>query len=433
MPVPPTAGRLVTTQSGWRNLSAALHNHDFALFTWAGMPGLVAMWAQRIGIGWLAWELTHSPAWLGAVAMADLLPAVFIAPLSGALVDRINVLRLLGVTQALTVAHAAALWILTLTGVIDIWLLFGLATLLGFNQPFVVASRHNLVPLLIPPQLLGSAIAINSICFNLARFVGPAVAGILIAWSGVEIVFLIETIAETILLVSLAFFRVRPQPKALSHGGLMSLLDDVRAGIGYITEHAGIGPILVLLTFTAVSSRPSLELLPGFADAVFQRGAEGLGWLGAAVGLGGISGALWLARRGSVQGLTAAVVGFSLSMSLALIAFAALGNFWLALVFLAMCGFSMVIAGAGTQTLLQWAVDPAMRGRVMSAYTLLYRGLPALGALAIGAAAEFVGLRVAVACAAALCALTCLWALRRKKSMARALEKPAAIIAEGPS
>jgi predicted MFS family arabinose efflux permease len=173
-----------------------------------------------------------------------------------------------------------------------------------------------------------------------------------------------------------------------------------------------------------VSSRPSLELLPGFADAVFHRGAEGLGWLGAAVGLGGISGALWLARRPSVQGLTKAVIAFSLGMSLALFAFAVLGNFWLALVFLAMCGFSMVIAGAGTQTLLQWSVDPAMRGRVMSAYTLLYRGLPALGALAIGAAAEFVGLRAAVAAAAAICALTCVWALRRRRRMARALETP---------
>jgi predicted MFS family arabinose efflux permease len=416
----------VSAQSGWRDLSAALANHDFAIFTWAGMPGLVAMWAQRIGIGWLAWELTESPAWLGVIAMADLLPAVFIAPLSGALVDRINVLRLLGATQALTVAHAAALWILTLTGVIDIWILFALALLLGFNQPFVVASRHNLVPLIVPIQLLGSAIAINSISFNVARFIGPAVAGMLIAWSGVEIVFLVETIAETVLLVSLAFFRINPQPKAVSRGGLAALLGDVRAGIGYIAGHAGIGPILVLLTFTAVSSRPSLELLPGFADAVFHRGAEGLGWLGAAVGLGGISGALWLARRGSVHGLTGAVVGFSLSMSLALIGFATLGNFWLALVFLAMCGFSMVIAGAGTQTLLQWSVDPAMRGRVMSAYTLLYRGLPALGALAIGAAAEFIGLRAAVACAAATCAVTCLWALRRKKCMAHALEAPPA-------
>lgn len=416
----------MTAQSGWRNLSAALGNHDFAIFTWAGMPGLVAMWAQRIGIGWLAWDLTQSPAWLGIIAMADLLPAVFIAPLSGAMVDRLNVLRLLGITQALTVAHAAALWILTLTGIIDIWLLFGLALLLGFNQPFVVASRHNLVPLIVPPQLLGSAIAINSISFNVARFIGPAVAGILIAWSGVEIVFLVETIAETILLVSLAFFRVNPQPKAIARGGMLALIADVRAGIGYIAGHTGIGPILVLLTFTAVSSRPSLELLPGFADAVFQRGAEGLGWLGAAVGLGGISGALWLARRSSVQGLTKAVIGFSLSMSLALVAFAVLGNFWLALVFLAMCGFSMVIAGAGTQTLLQWSVDPAMRGRVMSAYTLLYRGLPALGALAIGAAAEFIGLRAAVACAATTCAVTCLWALRRQRRMAHALEKPAA-------
>jgi predicted MFS family arabinose efflux permease len=410
--------------AGFHNIVAALRNRDYGIFAAAHVPGLIGMWAQRIAIGWLAWELTKSPAWLGAIAMADLLPAIFLAPFSGAIVDRVNVAKMMVFTQIFVAVHAAILWLLTLTGMMNIWLLFSLALLLGFNNPFATAARHNLVPLLVPTKDLAAAISFNSLNFNLARFLGPALAGVVIATSGVVAVFAIEMIAECILLIALRFFNVRPQPRRASGGGFTAVLRDIREGMVYTARHPGIGPCLSLLLFSAITSRPSLELLPGFADEVFARGASGLGWLGASVGAGGILGSIWLARRGAIKGMTNLVILQTLGMNLALIVFALVGDFWLALPFLALTGFFMVGNGTGTQVLLQWAVDPMMRGRVMSIYTLLFRGMPALGAVIIGLAAEHFGLQDTVAGAAVLSIGCWIWAYRRRARTAAAMELP---------
>ncbi len=410
--------------AGFHNIVAALKNRDYGIFAAAHVPGLIGMWAQRIAIGWLAWELTKSPAWLGAIAMADLLPAIFLAPFSGAIVDRVNVAKLMVFTQIFVAIHAGLLWLLTLTGMMNIWLLFSLALLLGFNNPFATAARHNLVPLLVPTKNLAAAISFNSLNFNLARFLGPALAGVVIATSGAVTVFAIEMVAECILLVALRFFNVRPQPRRASGGGFTAVLRDIREGMVYTARHPGIGPCLGLLLFSAITSRPSLELLPGFADEVFGRGAQGLGWLGASVGAGGILGSIWLARRGAIKGMTYLVIMQTLAMNLALIVFALAENFWVALPFMALTGFFMVGNGTGTQVLLQWAVDPMMRGRVMSLYTLLFRGMPALGALIIGLAAEHFGLQHTVAGAALLSIGFWVWAYRRRHSTAAAMELP---------
>lgn len=416
---------MASPASGFRNIAASLKHRDYALYTWAHFPGLIFMWAQRIGVGWLAWELTGSPAWLGVIAMADLLPAVLVSPFAGALADRVNVIRLFIVTEAIVVTHSTVLWVLTAAGVIDIWLLFLFSILLGFYHPFGNAARHNVVPLLVPLQELPPAIALNAICFNVARSIGPAIAGALIAWTGtVDAVFALSALAEMVLLIAICFFRTTTKPRQHAGGGFLGMVHDVRAGFGYVIQHPGIGPVLLLLVFTAVTARPSLELLPGFADQVFARGAQGLGWLGAAVGVGGILGSVWLAWRGGIAGLANIVVLHTLLMGGGMFVFAIADNFWIALAFLALVGFSFNVTGVGTQTLLQYSVDPAMRGRALSIFMLIFRGVPALGALLIGLAAEYLGLQWAVAGAAAICAASCIWAYGRRAAMTEWLEKP---------
>lgn len=414
-----------TATPGFRNILASLKHRDYAIYTYTHFPGLIFMWAQRIGVGWLAWELTQSPSWLGLIAMADLLPAVFLAPVAGALADRMNVIKLLMLSEAFMVVYAMTLWLLTLTGVIDIWILFAFSILLGCNHPFGNAGRANVTPLLVPHAELGPAIALNSICFNLARSLGPAIAGGLIAASNsVDWIFFLFGAGEAVLLSGIFFFRTQAQPRMRQGGGLMGMISDVRAGFGYVLAHPGIGPVLLLLIFGAITSRPAIELLPGFADQVFARGAEGLGWLGAAVGIGGILGSVWLAWRGGISGLAHVVVLHTFLMGVGLIGFGIADNFWLALLFLGLIGFSLNVSGVGTQTLLQWSVDPVMRGRVMSIFMLIFRGVPALGALLIGIAAEFFGLQWAVAVAGAICAAGCIWVYRRRAAMREHLEKP---------
>jgi predicted MFS family arabinose efflux permease len=171
-------------------------------------------------------------------------------------------------------------------------------------------------------------------------------------------------------------------------------------------------------------SRPLGELLPGFADEVFHRGPQGLGWLLTAMGAGGLLGAIWLTRRAPMSGLTNVVLSTTMVMGVALPIFALMENFSIALVFLFILGFMLVVSGTGTQALMQTAVASAFRGRVMSLYSVVFRGVPAIGAIVLGLLAEVVGLGLAVAGAGVICLLAWAVTLPRRHALQAALETP---------
>jgi len=197
----------------------------------------------------------------------------------------------------------------------------------------------------------------------------------------------------------------------------------VREGVRYTVRHPGIGPLLLLHAVLAVSARPFVELLPGFAAEVFGRGAPGLATLSSTVGIGAIVGGLWLAQRGATARLTQVALASSLLVALAILGFALSDRFEVAVVCVAFAGFGMVVAGAGTQTALQAAVEERMRGRVLSLFGLIFRGGPALGALVMGAASELFGLQAPLALGAALGILACMLAWRRRAAIAQSLEE----------
>ena len=163
----------------------ALKNPNYGTYAAGNSVSLIGTWIQRIAVGWLAWELTGSGAWLGAVAFADLFPAVFIGPFGGAVADRLSRLRIITISQALAMVQAVALFWLTFSGAVTIEWLFALVLVNGFVMGFNQPSRLALVPSLVPREDLSTAVAINAIVFNLARFIGPAVAGLLIVSWGV--------------------------------------------------------------------------------------------------------------------------------------------------------------------------------------------------------------------------------------------------------
>jgi predicted MFS family arabinose efflux permease len=175
------------------------------------------------------------------------------------------------------------------------------------------------------------------------------------------------------------------------------MLSAIGEGVRYTSRHPGIGPLLLLHAILAVSARPFFELLPGFASDVFGRGASGLAMLGSAVGIGAVAGGLWLAQRHEDSHLTNVALGSSFLVTLSVLTFSLSVWFSVALACMVLAGFGMVVAGVGTQTLLQTSVEEAMRGRVLSLFGLIFRGGPALGALVMGAASEIVGLQAPVA------------------------------------
>jgi predicted MFS family arabinose efflux permease len=329
------------------------------------------------------------------VAFADLFPTIAIGPFGGALADRFDRLRLLRIAQTLIMAQAFLLFALTATGLITVELLIGLVlaggVVIGINQP----ARLALAPSLVPRSDLATAVAINSIVFNLARFVGPALAGLVIVWWGVGMVFALNALSFLAFLFALA--RLRLEPLLLEGQGRGSMLGAIAEGLRYTGRHPGIGPLLLLHAILAVSARPFFELLPGFASDVFGRGASGLAMLGSAVGIGAVAAGLWLAQRNEDSRLTGVALGSSFLVTLSVLTFSLSTSFAAALVCMALAGFGMVVAGVGTQTLIQTSVDETMRGRVLSLFGLIFRGGPAVGALLMGAASELVGLQAPVA------------------------------------
>ncbi|MCC7275511.1 MAG: MFS transporter [Alphaproteobacteria bacterium] len=402
----------------------ALRNPNYAIYVAGNSVSLIGTWMQRIGVGWLTWELTQSGTWLGLVAFADLFPSVFFGPLGGAIADRIDRLRIIFTSQALAMAQAATLFVLTATGTIDMVSLFVLVLIngvvIGFNQP----SRLALISSLVPREHLSTAVAINSIVFNLARFVGPALAGALIVSGGTAAVF--GANAFTFLAFLLALTRVRLPVEERVHlpEHKRSLLGDIADGLRYTARHPGVGPLLLLLSINSMTVRPFVELLPGFAADVFRRDADGLALMTSAIGGGAIVAGLWLARRESVRGFTAITLASTLALSGATLGFVATTWFPVALACLAVSGVCLVLSGVATQTLVQTAVDARMRGRVLSLYGIIFRGGPAAGALAVGAMSDAIGLRPAMAIGAVAAALAWIWAWRRRGLMAAALENP---------
>jgi predicted MFS family arabinose efflux permease len=406
---------------GLRNIPRALGHRDFGVYVAGNSISLIGTWMQRIGVGWLAWELSHSGTVLGLVAFADLFPGVLIGPFGGALADRVDRLRVIKISQVLVMLQSLVLFALTASGAITVPLVLALVlfqgVVIGFNQP----ARLALIPSLVPRSDLATAVAINSIVFNAARFIGPALAGIAIVALDISAVFALNALSFLAFLFALSRLRLAP---AAMPAAPRSMLAAVVDGLGYALRHPGIAPILLLQAVLALCARPFVELLPGFAAEVFGRGAPGLAILSSTIGIGAIVGGLWLAQRSDQGGLTGIVLGSSVLTALPVLAFALCPWFWPAVACVGLSGVAMVVAGAGTQTVLQAAVDENMRGRVLSLFGLIFRGGPALGALVIGAASEAFGLQAPLAVAALLGLLAALFMWRRRRAIDRHLAAP---------
>jgi len=400
-------------------IARAFSNRNYRIYTSGNAVSLIGTWVQRVATGWLTWELTQSGTWLGLVAAAEFFPSVFANPLGGAIADRVDRLQLTWICQSLLALQAAALGVLTLMGLMTPELLFVLTVFLGvvtaFNQP----ARLSLVPSLVRREDISAAVAVNSVLWNGARFVGPAVAGVLIVGIGVGWAFLVNALSYAAFLLAIQFIHLPPLP---AKAKTMGMGREIMEGFAYVLHHKGIGPLILLLVLSSVTARPFAEMLPGFADDVFGRGADALAMLTAATGFGAVVGGVWLGQAGRSTGLTRLTVWNVLLLALAILAFAATDWLPLALVSVAVAGFAMVASGVATQSQIQSSTDPAMLGRVLSIYGLTFRAGPAIGALAIGGLSEAFGLRLPVAGGAAICILGWLWAHARRHQIEAYLE-----------
>ncbi len=406
--------------TGFGGILDTLRQPNFGRYVLGNTVSLVGTWMRRIAVGWLTWELTASPTWLGIIAMTELFPAVFLGPLGGALADRFDRVRILIVAQSVAGILALTFFILSIAGVLTIWPLASLTLTSGIAIGLSQASRLALAPSLVPRSHLTTAIAINSMTFNAARFVGPVFAGALVTYWRLDVAFLINALSFLALIVALMSLRLAEQD-GMAAAGRGSILADIGDAISFTARHAAIGPMLLMAFVATLCVRPMFELLPGLADTVFGRGADGFAGLVACVGAGAVAGGLWMAQRGGRAEVPArALLGTLLAVA-ANLAIIVSPTFAVALIFAGVAGAAMVISGIGTQTVLQFSVASHMRGRVLSLYGVIFIGGPAIGALVIGSIAEVAGLRPPLAAAAVIAGLVWVWAWSRRAAIVAAL------------
>ena len=370
--------------------------------------GLLGVWIHRVAMGWLTWELTKSGTWLGIVAAADMLPAVVLGPLGGAIADRWDRLRLAKLIQLGMIIHAFVLAGLAFGGALGIGLLTTLALVRGLMMAFWQPVRLSLLPSLVPREDLSAAIAMSAALFNGAMFIGPALAVPIIAW-GVGAAFATYGLLLLVSYGSLLLLRLPPTNRGDRR---RSVFLEVARGVRFALSRSELRNPLVTALAVAVTMRAVVDLLPGFADVVFGGDAGTLGALTASFGLGALGAALWMTWRGDRANSAATVVFGGLLAGIATISFSLTGLFALALACLGLAGASLTLFSVSTQQLLQAEVPDEMRGRVLSLFGLVVRSSPALGAVILGAASEYIGLRLPVFVAAVFGLAVVAWSAR---------------------
>ena len=403
-----------------QGFARALRHRDFMWFSMTSWVSTTGMWMQRVGVGWLTWELTHSGAWLGIMAAANAVPGIILLPFTGAYADRIDRLKLMRVTQSINFFANTLLAVLTLTGHISVEIMLAITLLSGVVQTFNMPVRMTIAPSLVPLQDLPAAISVNSFQFTTAMFIGPALAGFLIAHGGVGLAFVANALSYLpfyviLYVITLADRPPRPQVET-------GILADVIDGIKYAANHPGIGPVLIVTLVLSILVRPLSDLVPGFVDEVFLKGPAELGLVLSAYGCGGMIGSFWKGYRGRLQGSTRIFVIFSFILTAMTVAFASIDIVLPAILIMAVLGASNSISNNAAQTLIQAAVAPSHRGRVISLYSLNGRAGPALGALIIGYLSHILGLQIPTAGAALIGIFVVLYVARDRRKIADATE-----------
>jgi predicted MFS family arabinose efflux permease len=275
---------------------------------------------------------------------------------------------------------------------------------------------------LVGREFLPSALALNSMIFNTSRFLGPAIGGTIIATAGTGWSFVFAFVLFTFMTAALRAIQRAGCTLPPIPSQRRSIIHETIEGFRYILHHDGIRTQLLLLIVTSVVAKPITDLLPGFAAEVFDRGSTGLAWLLSFHGAGAMVGATWLTSRASLKGLTVLTLFNILVMGVALLLFVSTGNFYIGLPMVALIGFAFIVQSISNQTLIQSAVEPHVRGRVMSMYGIISQGVPSLGTLSIGWIAAHYGLRIPVAVGGVLCIALWIWGWRLRNPLAVALE-----------
>jgi len=378
-----------TQGATWKFALRALRYRNYRLFFTGQSVSLIGTWMTQIATGWLVYRLTGSAWLLGIVGFASRIPTFVLGPFAGVWVDRWNRHRTLVVTQILSMLQSFALAGLALAGVITIREIIWLGLAQGIINAFDMPARQAFVIQMVEDRAdLGNAIALNSSMVNVARLLGPSIAGVIIAAVGEGYCFLIDGFSYLAVIASLLAMRIAPVQQRRAE---KAILHELKEGWNYVTHFVPIRSILLLLALISLVGMQYTVLMPIFAGQVLHGGAHTLGFLMGASGVGALTGAMFLATRKNVLGLGRMIPLAAAGFGTGLIALGLSRFLWLSLLLMLFIGCTMMIQMASSNTILQTIVEDDKRGRVMSFYSMAFLGMAPFGSLLAGGLAHYIG------------------------------------------
>ena len=386
---------------GMARLFRSLRHHNFSVFWFANFFSNVGTWLQTVALGWLILEMTNSPWLLGINGFVTAAPSLLFSVVGGAIADRLDRRRLMLAMQICMFLLALLLGTLTFAGRLTIASILMIAFLTGLAAAINYPAYQALFPDLVEKEDLLNAVALNSVQFNLARALGPTLAGLALGGLGTAACFYLNAGSFVGLIMALLVIR----PRCRMHLSDTSVWDAVVEGFRFVGQRRIVLLLLSVPAFLSIFGLPFVVLMPVFARDLLGVGASGLGYLMGGAGLGaGLSG-LILAYAGTPRNPSRQIAASALIFSFAIVGFSLSDSFWLSFTLLVVVGVTMVGALALTNTTLHRLTPPHLRGRIMSLYNLSLLGLAPLGSLQAGAIAQWVGSRFTLAYGGLLCLL----------------------------
>ncbi|MDZ8028885.1 MAG: MFS transporter [Nostoc sp. DedQUE11] len=370
-------------------LLPALRSRNYQLFFAGQGISLIGTWMTQLATIWLVYDLTNSPLMLGVVGFSSQIPSFFLAPFGGVFVDRFSRYRTLIGTQILAMIQSLALAALALTGTIQVWQIIALSLFQGFINALDAPARQAFVPELVERREdLANAIAINSTMVNGARLIGPAIGGLLIASIGTAYCFLIDGLSYIAVIAALLAMKIKPWKNSVTDG---NPLEKVKEGFVYAFSFPPIRAVLLLSALVSLLGLQNTILVPVIAEEVLKGGAETLGFLMAASGVGALSGGIYLATRQTILGIGKLIALAPAILGIGLISFSFSRFLPLSLFTMLFVGLGTILQIAASNTFLQTIVEEDKRGRLMSLYTMSFLGMIPVGNLLGGVLANRFG------------------------------------------
>ncbi len=381
----------------------ALAHRNFRLFFIGQGISLVGTWLQNVGEGWLILTLTNSPFYVGLTAALSSLGVLLFSLYAGVIADRVDKRRVIILMQVAFMIEAFTVSILVWTGVIAVWQVLILATILGIASAFDIPMRQSFIVEMVGKDDLMNAIALNSSLFNAARVIGPAIAGILIGAVGIAACYFFNGLSYVAVITGLLMMRLPNNPRPAKS---TSAWTGFREVLAYLRGDRRLRVLMILTAIISVFGFPYIAMMPVFARHVLHRGAGGYGALTSSIGIGAVIGALGIAlasarirRRGRLM-----LVGGT-AFGLLLIVFSTSRSLALSMVLLALTGCAMIVNNSITNTMLQMGAPDHLRGRIMGFYSFVFVGMAPFGAFLFGAVAEHAGVPTTLAAGGAIVTL----------------------------